>query len=330
MGDGVCALPALKSIRDHFPQAEIHWLLDAKHLELPHLADFASKNLYDKTYDKRSLKGQELKDALIADEFDLVIHLPQPKARLLTLLKDMWDFRFQAKIRSGCGWKVDAIFFSRKKQEAHRKFQNERDRLMDILSKNGIHVPSSLDFPLDMKSVDLSKVDEMLLPVSGGPIISIVPGAKRPQNRWPAEYFQKLIDELKNDHGIVILGSEGDKEILPKYEDSTRILNLCGKTSVLETAEILRRSHHCISNDTGPMHLAYAVQTPVTAIFSARDFPGIWFPPASGEHSVLRNYDVACSACLSNTCANNICMKQIGVEQVLSAMNTSTPEFETT
>jgi heptosyltransferase-3 len=49
---------------------------------------------------------------------------------------------------------------------------------------------------------------------------------------------------------------------------------------------VVRRS--TISNDTGPMHLSYAVGTPVIALFSSRDFPGIWYPPQDGYNVVIR------------------------------------------
>lgn len=81
---------------------------------------------------------------------------------------------------------------------------------------------------------------------------------------------------------------------------------------------------HCmlvLSNDTGPMHLAYGFGVPVVALFSNRDFPDRWFPPTGRHNAVLRAEEVACAVCLSETCADNICMKKIGPEEVVSVMD---------
>jgi heptosyltransferase-2 len=75
-----------------------------------------------------------------------------------------------------------------------------------------------------------------------------------------------------------------------------------------------------VSNDTGPMHLAYAAGTPVVALFSSRDYPEHWFPPENSGNTTLRLYDVHCSICLSDTCTNNICMKRITPDEVIQKL----------
>ncbi len=62
------------------------------------------------------------------------------------------------------------------------------------------------------------------------------------------------------------------------------------------------------------MHLSYAVGTPVIGIFSSRDFQKKWFPPEG--NIALRNNNVPCSLCFSETCNNNICMQGISLEEV--------------
>jgi ADP-heptose:LPS heptosyltransferase len=66
------------------------------------------------------------------------------------------------------------------------------------------------------------------------------------------------------------------------------------------------------------MHLAYAVGTPLIAIFSSRDYAGKWFPPANEKNIVFRNNDVYCSGCFSDECNNNLCIKEIKSDLLLS------------
>jgi ADP-heptose:LPS heptosyltransferase len=87
--------------------------------------------------------------------------------------------------------------------------------------------------------------------------------------------------------------------------------------SPAQSAVLLSKCVIAISNDTGPMHLSYVVKTPVIGIFSSRDFQQKWFPPEG--NMALRNYNVHCSLCFSESCSNNICMQGIPLEEVKSA-----------
>jgi ADP-heptose:LPS heptosyltransferase len=74
-----------------------------------------------------------------------------------------------------------------------------------------------------------------------------------------------------------------------------------------------------IGNDTGPMHMAAAVNTPAVALFSARDFPGQWYPV--GSHHIVLRKDVPCSPCFKYECDRGlICLDLIHVEEVLNAV----------
>jgi ADP-heptose:LPS heptosyltransferase len=96
-----------------------------------------------------------------------------------------------------------------------------------------------------------------------------------------------------------------------------KALNLGGATDLRQLAALLRRASLLVTNDSGPMHLAAAVGTPVVALFGPTD-PRCVGPYGEG-HIVLRK-NIDCSRCRRNRCArDSACMKAIEVEEVISA-----------
>ena len=96
-----------------------------------------------------------------------------------------------------------------------------------------------------------------------------------------------------------------------------RVINLCGKTNFIELADLLRRCDLLISADSGPVHVAAAVDTPVVGLYSARDYPGFWYPYGS-DHIVLRK-DLPCQTCFLTECTTMRCMDEITVDDVVEA-----------
>ena len=81
-----------------------------------------------------------------------------------------------------------------------------------------------------------------------------------------------------------------------------------------------------ISNDSGPMHIAAAVGTPVVALFSGVDIPNLWYP--YGEiHKVIRK-DVDCSPCFKNECSEHSCMNEISIKEVFQAVRNGVADWE--
>ncbi len=112
----------------------------------------------------------------------------------------------------------------------------------------------------------------------------LVPGAAvhRPEKRWPAENFNALAGSLPMPCVIVGAGGERFPEIAA--------IDLTGKTTLLELAAITARARLAIGNDTGPMHLAAALNIPSVVLFSAASDPALTAPryPDGGWPTVLR------------------------------------------
>ena len=152
--------------------------------------------------------------------------------------------------------------------------------------------------------------------------ITLQPGARWENKRWPAEYFAGLVRQTAAQFPgtrFAILGSGEDKplgEIISRVAPA-RCLNLCGATSLLEMIEWVRLCDLMVTNDTGPMHAAAALGKPVIALFGPTE------PRRTGPYGQLENVlriDLPCSPCLSANCMfyakPNECLKALSPAMV--------------
>jgi len=156
--------------------------------------------------------------------------------------------------------------------------------------------------------------------------IAIHPGASCPSKIWPVRRFAELADALHKQYGwkVVLVAGNADKAHAAAVADamSSPVVNLAGKTSILQLASLLRRAAIFVSNDSGPVHVAAAVGTPVVSIFGRRQ-PGLsprrWGP--TSPRSVALHKDVGCIECLAHHCKKQFaCLSAITVDDVVRAV----------
>jgi len=140
--------------------------------------------------------------------------------------------------------------------------------------------------------------------------------------RWPLERFARVADRLQREAGVrvVLLGGPGEEALARDMAGcmGTPPLNLAGKTDIPLLAGVLRQCRVLVCNDTGPMHLAAAVGTPVVALFGPTDPSGT--APLGGGHALLR-HPVDCSPCLRRECpVDHRCMTGLSVDAVWEAV----------
>jgi heptosyltransferase I len=154
------------------------------------------------------------------------------------------------------------------------------------------------------------------------PFIAVSPVAFWPTKLWEDEKFARLCDRIRGElqTGVVLTGDNAER--LGKIEKrmKTKALNLGGKTSLRELGALYRRAALLVTTDSGPMHLAAAVGTPVVALFGPTD------PSRTGpygpNHRVIRK-ELPCSPCFRKQCADPRCMTEISVEEVFSAVQST-------
>jgi heptosyltransferase II len=165
--------------------------------------------------------------------------------------------------------------------------------------------------------------------INADSIYVLCPGAEYgPSKRWPTEHFAVLAQNLiaqNPSNQIILLGSKSDnplaQEVITQAKNADHIHNWCGNTSLDEAIALIRMSKAVVSNDSGLMHIAAALQIPQVAIFGSSD--PAHTPPLSDRAKVMW-LNMSCSPCHKRVCplSHLRCLKDILPGQVLDTLNT--------
>jgi lipopolysaccharide heptosyltransferase II len=144
--------------------------------------------------------------------------------------------------------------------------------------------------------------------------------------RWPKENFAKLADELINRFKVKVIFSGARQEMVLVDEIlslmKNKVINLCGQTTIKQLGALFIRANVVISADSGPLHIAVALGRPTVALFGPTS-PAVT-GPLTRDNIILLNKKVNCVIpCYKQNCDDNICMKQISPEEVISYMQES-------
>jgi heptosyltransferase II len=165
---------------------------------------------------------------------------------------------------------------------------------------------------------------------SGQPLLALNPGAEYgPAKRWPAERFIAVANEVQRQTNCIclVLGGKGDVDLATTIADGITHhaprtkFNLAGKTSLRELMALLKSCRVMLTNDTGPMHVAAALGTPVVVPFGSTS-PELTGPglPGDSRHRLIKS-DAPCSPCFLRECPIDFrCMNGISVERVVQAV----------
>jgi len=161
------------------------------------------------------------------------------------------------------------------------------------------------------------------------PILALAPGAEfGPSKRWPAAYFAKVaLAKLQQGWQVWLFGSPNDKpiaaEILQALADVAvphLPLDLIGKTTLAEAVDLLSLATVVVSNDSGLMHIAGALELPVVALYGSTSTA---FTPPLGKKTMTLNLHLDCSPCFKRTCPlkHGRCLSDLFPQQVLNALD---------
>lgn len=192
-----------------------------------------------------------------------------------------------------------------------------RDQNAALLSRLGFD--ASDDRPRLFTSPQDERIVTELLAGLGQPFVVIHPGTSERTRHWLPERFAAVADGLVHAGlGVVITGSKGETELCESVASACykQILQLAGRTTVLQFAEVARRAQCVISGDTGPMHVAAAMGTRLVAIFGPT-YPNKTGPWGEGHQIIQGRCD--CVHRDWKTCTMQ-CMREVSVEQVIEAV----------
>jgi heptosyltransferase-2 len=156
---------------------------------------------------------------------------------------------------------------------------------------------------------------------AAGPVAVLCPGAEYgPAKRWPEEYYAALATRLAElGHRVWAVGSPRDAEVGARIERlaAGRCLNLCGRTSLSDAIDILAGAALVVTNDSGLMHVAAALERPLLALYGSSS-PG--FTPPLSERAQLLKLDLPCSPCFRRECplGHFDCMRRLTPDRVLA------------
>ncbi|NLG96988.1 MAG: glycosyltransferase family 9 protein [Chloroflexi bacterium] len=175
------------------------------------------------------------------------------------------------------------------------------------------------EFPL--RQEDHEEAERLLNRVPP-PWIGVHTAARDLTRRWPLERFAAAATLLQKRNGgtIILVGEPRDREQsgAALAESAQPFLNLAGCTTLPQTGAVLKRLSVFITNDTGPAHIAYAVNAPTVTIFGGGD-PLRNGPLLPGPFRILA-HEVPCRPCDTGTCPIDLlCLRQITVNQVVQA-----------
>jgi heptosyltransferase II len=182
-------------------------------------------------------------------------------------------------------------------------------------------VPAEVTARISIPDERIRNARERLSP-SGGPIVAFGPGSTNSiAKRWPIERFAALGDKLNNAIGArsVVLGAANERDVAAEFISLARsdAIDLTGKTTLTEAAEVLAAAELFISNDMGLAHLAAAVGTKTLVIFGPTDH--VTTRPFAENAAVIRQ-DVECSPCMLRECPiDHRCMTAVTVDRVFDA-----------
>lgn len=151
------------------------------------------------------------------------------------------------------------------------------------------------------------------------PVAVFCPGAEYgPAKRWPAAYYADIAQRLKQ-HGYAVwlIGSAKDKSIADEIDRiaGSQCINLCSRTDLGDALALLSCAQLVVSNDSGLMHLAAALDKPMLALFGSSSPQ--FTPPLSAQAQVIK-LDIECSPCFKRECplGHFNCMMQLTPDMV--------------
>lgn len=157
-------------------------------------------------------------------------------------------------------------------------------------------------------------------------VLLVHPGSRSAMRVWPADRFARVIDHVQDelDVQVVLTGGPSDQPIVDaiRQQVRTHLLALPAPTTIGRFAAVARLSHAVLCHDSGPMHVAAAVGTPVIALYGSQN--AALFRPTGPRHTVLQPH-LPCVTCVTpgecdpTDSYRNRCVQNITVERVIEA-----------
>ena len=313
IGDVLLSTIVLRNLRLAFPQAAIDFLTE------PPAAEIVRRSLDNGTvvlYDRKRMSGLDLIRTVRSRSYDLVFDLfGNPRTALVTRLSgapERVGYRFRGRTYAY------SVVVEPRGGEVHNTQFN-----LDALEAIGIPIRDrSVSFPLLPE--DKALADTFL--ASGGPergmLIALNTSGGWYTKRWPGEKFAALGDRLAERFGagIVLTWGPGELPDVERVQAAMKTKALVPPATTLpQLAALLQRMSLVVTNDSGPMHIAASVGTPVLGIYGPTN-PLLQGPYGRGHRTVSAG-GLDCLGCNLTSCPiGHPCMRDLSVDRVAEAV----------
>ena len=334
LGDAIMALPAIDRLREAHPQARLTLLTHEKLAGLWEGTSHFDEVITFAKDESPFAIGHRLRQG----GYDTALILPNsPRSAL-----ECWHARIPRRIGFVGKWRkgflTEPISHHASVVPMHKRRRADIERRITRNDPPETFPASAHQIHLYLHLVKhLGASDKPLMPrlqcapspqpKHDRPQVGFVPGAEHgPAKRWPIAHFfeagRKLIEDYQAQ--LLLLGSDGDVETTAQIAaglPAGHITDLAGKTTLAELAATLAACDVVLTNDTGPMHVAAAVGTPVVVLFGSTS-PDLTAPglPGGGSHQLLRP-TAPCSPCYLKECPIDLrCLNDITPAQAVQAV----------
>jgi heptosyltransferase II len=324
LGDVLLATPAVRALRGAHPQARIEWLTQAVYAPLLEGLPFVDEVLrYERARDRGVRGTLRLFRSLRSRGYDAVVDLQRKPRTGIIAGACGADVRVAAHRRTFRGLLAAGLGRDKPLRGPHQTLRYAAALLP--LGGGGQGEPGPLQIGLSpaVRAEAEAEVDK-LLGDPRQPLVALAPGAAHPTKRWSPLRFAEVGRALSADgRDLVLVGGPADAAELDELRAGLGALPAIDARwlGLPALAVLLSRCAVVISNDSGPVHLAQAVGTPVVDVFGPTE-PVRWGP--RGAHARVVTLQLACSPCTNHGGArcplgHHACMRDLPAAPVLEA-----------
>jgi heptosyltransferase-2 len=274
------------------------------------------------THGQLALKQRyELACSLRAEKYDQAILLPN------TFKSALIPFWAHIPIRTGWHGEMRWGLLNDRRRLDKQKYPLMIQRFCALAFPPNAPLPDRLPWPAlskeplqETKSFSFTEITG-----AGKPKLVLCPGAEfGPAKRWPPAYYADVAKaRLALGWDVWLMGSRGDRAAADEIQELTKngCIDLVGKTSLLEAVSLLAMADAVVSNDSGLMHIAAALQRPLVVIYGSTD-PR--FTPPLAENVSILSLKLPCSPCFQRECPLHHlkCLRDLAPDHVLAALDT--------
>ena len=287
IGDVILATPLIGNLKTQFPEAKIDFLVKNGYQSLlkndPNLNEIL---VFDKKNKVASLL--ELLKKIRAKKYDIIINLHRfASSGILTFLSGA---------KQKLGFKKNPFSFTYSQSFPHEigNGKHEVDRNLELIK----HLTSSLN--RKPKLYPSIEDFEAIKTYQRENYYCLAPASVWFTKQAPKEIWLKLIAKLSAENStIYLLGGPDDRGLCEEIKAKTtdeKVINLAGKLSLMQSAALMKNGKRNFVNDSGPLHLASAMNAPVSAFFCSTS-PLFGFGPLSDDSEIIEVENLACRPC---------------------------------